>query len=70
MLARAERRHRQATKLVEKWKLRIEELERTGVEARQARLWSEEHSDLQAVSETPCPVRGDRDPQRIPLTDQ
>ncbi len=45
MLARAEKRHRQATKLLEKWKLRLAELDRTGVAARQARLWAEEHPD-------------------------
>ena len=58
MLARAERKHRQAAKLVEKWKLRIEELERAGVEARQARLWSEEHADLQEISGTDSSTGG------------
>jgi hypothetical protein len=43
MLARAERRSRQAAKLVDKWKSRLLDLDRTGVAARQARLWSEEH---------------------------
>jgi hypothetical protein len=43
MLARAERRSRQATKLVEKWKSRLAEVDRAGVAARQAELWSEEH---------------------------
>lgn len=42
MLARAERRSRQATKLVDKWKSRLVELDRAGVAAKQARLWSEE----------------------------
>jgi len=45
MLARAERRERQASKLVEKWKLCIAELDRTGIEARQARLWADERED-------------------------
>ena len=42
MLARAERRHRQAAKLDEKWKLRIAELDRAGFEATQIRLWTDE----------------------------
>jgi len=45
MLARAERRERQASKLVEKWRLRIAELDRKGIEAQQARLWTDDHSD-------------------------
>jgi len=45
MLVRAEKRQQQATKLVEKWKLRLTELDRAGVAARQARLWAEEHPD-------------------------
>jgi hypothetical protein len=45
MLARAELRHRQASKLVDKWKLRIAELDRKGIEARQARLWDDERED-------------------------
>ncbi len=43
MLARAERRHRQAAKLVDKWKLRTAELDRAGVAAKQATLWADEH---------------------------
>ena len=42
MLARAERRSRQAAKLVDKWKLRLAELDRDGVAAKQAKLWSDE----------------------------
>jgi hypothetical protein len=42
MLARAERRHRQASRLLEKWKLRITELDRAGIAAKQARLWADE----------------------------
>jgi len=38
-------RRRQATKLVDKWKLRLAELDRAGVATRQARLWAEEHPD-------------------------
>ena len=42
MLARAERRSRQTTKLVEKWKARLAELDREGVAARQAKLWADD----------------------------
>ena len=44
MLARAERRLRQAGKLVDKWKSRLVELDRAGVAAKQAKLWSEEYT--------------------------
>lgn len=44
MLARAERRSRQAEKLVEKWKARLIDLDRAGVAARQAKLWSDEQT--------------------------
>lgn len=50
MLARAERRSRQAEKLVQKWKLRLVELDRLGVAATQAKLFADEH-----------PVVGDAD---------
>ena len=43
MLARAERRSRQAAKLVEKWKARLAKLDREGVAAKQAKLWVEDH---------------------------
>jgi len=52
MLKRAERRHRQATKLVEKWKLRIAELDRAGVTSQQAKLWTDEHPRHEAEPET------------------
>ena len=42
MLARAERRHRQAARLVDKWKLCVAELDRAGVAAKQATLWADE----------------------------
>jgi len=45
MLARTERRHCEAAKLVDKWRLRIAELDRKGIEARQARLWADDHAD-------------------------
>ena len=48
MLARAEKRHRQATKLLDKWKLRLAGLDRAGVAARQVRLWAEEHPDARS----------------------
>jgi hypothetical protein len=44
MLARAERRSRQAAKLVDKWKLRLAELDRAGVAAKQAKLWPDEQA--------------------------
>ena len=43
MLLRAEKRSRQAQKIVEKWKVKLMELDRAGVAAKQARLWQEEH---------------------------
>ncbi len=52
MPARVERRHRQAAKLVGKWKLRITELDRAGVEATQARLWTDEQRDRESSTET------------------
>lgn len=42
--ARAERRSRQAGKLVDKWKLRVAELDRDGVAEKQARLWADEQT--------------------------
>ncbi|MBB5061326.1 hypothetical protein HDF16_006062 [Granulicella aggregans] len=42
MLARAERRSRQAEKLVQKWKFRLAELDRQGVAAKQAKLFDDE----------------------------
>ncbi len=48
MLARAEKRYRQAAKLVKKWRLRIAELDRAGVAAKQARLWADEHLESQS----------------------
>ncbi len=45
MLARAERRSRQAAKLVEKWKARLVELDRDGVAAKQAMLWADDQQE-------------------------
>ncbi len=42
MLARAERRHRQAANLVDKWKLRVAEFDRAGIAAKQSTLWADE----------------------------
>jgi hypothetical protein len=42
MLLRAERRSRQAAKLVEKWQVRLADLDREGLAAKQAKLWSED----------------------------
>lgn len=52
MLARAEKRHRQSVKLVQKWKLRIAELNRAGVVAKQARLWVDEPPDTLPETDT------------------
>ncbi|MBW4029001.1 MAG: hypothetical protein HIU93_16680 [Acidobacteria bacterium] len=41
MLARAERRSRQASKLVEKWKTRLADLDREGLAAKQAKLFDD-----------------------------
>ncbi len=43
MLARAEKRSRQALKIVAKWKSRLADLDRDDNTAKQARLWQEEH---------------------------
>ena len=47
MLARAEKRSRQAQKLVDKWKLRLAELDREGIAAKQAKLWVEDEPGLE-----------------------
>jgi hypothetical protein len=46
MLARAERRSRQALKLVEKWKARLADLDREGVAAKQAKLFADDQPGL------------------------
>lgn len=51
MLARAERRSRQALKLVEKWKARPTDLDRESVEARQTKLWADDHQGGTAAHE-------------------
>ena len=45
MLARVERRSRQAAKLVEKWKARLAELDREGVAAKQSKLWADDQEE-------------------------
>jgi len=55
MLARAERRLRQAVNLVDKWKLRLAELDRAGIDAKQAKLWSEDQPDHEQVTDMLAP---------------
>ncbi len=45
MLARAERRNRQALKLVEKWKAKLADLDREGVAANQAKLFTDDQME-------------------------
>jgi hypothetical protein len=45
MLARAERRSRQASKLVEKWKAKLVDLDRESVAAKQAKLFAEDQTE-------------------------
>ena len=45
MLARAERRSRQAEKLVQKWKFRLAELDRQGVVAKQTKLFADDRKE-------------------------
>ncbi len=51
MLARAEKRSRQAQKIVEKWKERIADLDREGIAAKQTRFWQDEHSRQATLEE-------------------
>ena len=44
MLARAEKRSRQALKIVEKWKARRADLDREGIATKQPRLWQDEQA--------------------------
>ena len=55
MLARAERRFRQAANLVDKWKLRLAELDRARIDATQAKLWSEEQPDHEQMTDMLAP---------------
>ena len=55
MLRRAERRHKQAAKLVEKWKKRIAELDRAGIAARQPTLWTEIQDGETSMADTLAP---------------
>lgn len=42
MLARAERRSRQALQLVEKWKTKLTDLDQEGIAAKQAKLFADD----------------------------
>ena len=53
MLARAERRSRQAAKLIEKWKARLAELDREGVAAMQAKLFADDQTEQQVLEAAP-----------------
>jgi hypothetical protein len=55
MLARAERRLRQAANLVDKWKLQLTELDRAGIDAKQANLWPEEDPDHETTTDALVP---------------
>jgi hypothetical protein len=55
MLKRAEQRSKQAQKLVDKWKFRIAELERQGVEAKQISLWSDDRV-VEVLVDWSCPT--------------
>jgi anti-sigma-K factor RskA len=52
MLARAEKRSRQARKLVEKWQARLAELDREVVAARQPRLWDDNQPEQESESDS------------------
>ena len=52
MLARAERRSRQASKLVEKWKIRLAESDREGVAAKQAKLFADDQPEQGSESDS------------------
>ncbi len=51
MFARAERQLRRAANLVDKWKLRLAELDRAGIDAKQANLWPEEELDQEPTTD-------------------
>jgi hypothetical protein len=46
MLKRAQRQQARAAKLVEKWRMRIADLDRAGVAAVQPRLWPDESDTI------------------------
>lgn len=48
--SRAEQRLRQAINLADKWKLRLAELDRAGIDAKQANLWPDEQPDNEPMS--------------------
>lgn len=49
MLARAERRHKQTGRLVEKWRVKLEELDRVRTSHLQPRLWVESEEGSEAT---------------------
>lgn len=53
MLARAERRSRQAARLVDKWKLRLMELDRAGVAEKQTKLWADDQQGSDGGADRP-----------------
>jgi anti-sigma-K factor RskA len=53
MLARAEKRSRQARKLIEKWQARLAELDREVVAARQPRLWADDQPEQGSEADSP-----------------
>lgn len=51
-MARAERRSRMASKLVDKWRARLVEMDREGVTSKQARLWTDDQREQGSESGT------------------
>jgi len=49
MLTRAERRSRQALKLVEKWKVKLADLDREGVAEKQAKLFADDQPEQDSI---------------------
>ena len=57
MFARAERRLSQAANLVDKWKVRLAEMDRAGIDAKQANLWPEKELDNEPMTDAVAPWR-------------
>lgn len=55
MLKRAQRQQARALKLVEKWRLRIANLDRAGLAVIQPRLWPDELEIIPPTSPPPAP---------------
>jgi hypothetical protein len=60
MLKRAQRRQTRAAKLVEKWQMRIADLDRMGVDAVQPYLWSDESDPASLCSESLTGIQQER----------